>query len=530
MRLDRKYLAEFVRSTCCRRKNGSRREKRSEWSQTEPLEQRTLLYVTGGGTFGSGSSSGSGSTSGSGSSSGGGSSSGVTSSTIDKDFVNSITFAALPGIRQLVDRSVEQDLVRFSPDRPGLASNFTAIINWGDGAETRGVVRAIDGVFAVSGQHTYSEVKTFEVDIRIFWMSSAGLAKSQHQTTVTIHAGDQTESNLGLRVIPREITAVEDTPLASTTTLAVIIDSRPLAERSTLPTATIDWQGGGGPSGLVSASVELDGTFNELPVYAVRLTGLSDANRTFTEIGTFEPRITVSTGVGVSRSVAGSLLVQQSKIQLTAALEGTISGNTLSGTIARFSDTATPSSAGEYSAFVRWGDGKEEWLPVTADGTPGHFRVDGTHYYVLPRGYTVLVRVFKYVAGGTIQDLGARSQSSFSITVTGTAPPGSVMTYDINYGSRDRSVLSAGKTIQKTASVNGSASLTNEVLGWVSIPFATTSVLVQILWGDSNAPYEAGSIDAAGNIRGSHVYSHTGSFGIRNRIQGLAKTGMLRLP
>jgi len=80
-----------------------------------------------------------------------------------------------------------------------IASRFTAVINWGDGAVTTAVVVGGDGDFAVTGAHTYRTIGTFVVDVTVSMSvpdaasaQSAGVAnvvaparakvRSQHRT------------------------------------------------------------------------------------------------------------------------------------------------------------------------------------------------------------------------------------------------------------------------------------------------------------------------------------------------------------
>jgi hypothetical protein len=64
--------------------------------------------------------------------------------------------------------TVDQTHATFSDQNPGTSpADYSASIDWGDGARTAGVISAAAGRFQVAGEHTYSHPGSFKVTVTI---------------------------------------------------------------------------------------------------------------------------------------------------------------------------------------------------------------------------------------------------------------------------------------------------------------------------------------------------------------------------
>ncbi|HEX9161624.1 MAG TPA: TIGR03118 family protein [Thermoanaerobaculia bacterium] len=70
-------------------------------------------------------------------------------------------------------------------DPNGVASDFTATINWGDATSSLGIIAALGSGFSVSGTHTFTTAQAFAVSVAIH---DAGGASATAPSTITVSA------------------------------------------------------------------------------------------------------------------------------------------------------------------------------------------------------------------------------------------------------------------------------------------------------------------------------------------------------
>ncbi|HVT58835.1 MAG TPA: hypothetical protein VHR45_10585 [Thermoanaerobaculia bacterium] len=93
------------------------------------------------------------------------------------------TFSAVEG------QSFSGTVATFSDSNlTNVSADFTATIDWGDGAITAGVVGGSNGSFSVTGAHTYSEEGNFPVLVTL--TDDAGTATAQAHNTAKVSEGD----------------------------------------------------------------------------------------------------------------------------------------------------------------------------------------------------------------------------------------------------------------------------------------------------------------------------------------------------
>jgi len=80
----------------------------------------------------------------------------------------------------------------------GVASDFTATIDWGDGTTTAGTVSGGGGTFTVSGTHTYATSGTFNVVVTLT-DDPPGTATATTTSTANVSAPLATIPALDLR-------------------------------------------------------------------------------------------------------------------------------------------------------------------------------------------------------------------------------------------------------------------------------------------------------------------------------------------
>ncbi|HLH87323.1 MAG TPA: VCBS repeat-containing protein [Xanthobacteraceae bacterium] len=246
-------------------------------------------------------------------------------------------------------------------------SDFTALIDWGDGTgQTLGTVSGSGGSFTVDGSHTYANAgnDTITVDV----LDNGGTATASGTSTATIAA----RTLAGTMVLTA---AVEAAALPGNTVVATFTDT---ITRDTAGdfTATIDWGDGNTTTGTVVGS---NGSFTV------------EGGHTYGDEGSDPAVVTlIHTSDSASATASGSVAVAEADL-LTGHGE-TIRPHAnvpFSGEVATFSDTNTANVAGDFTATINWGDGTTTTGTVT--GGSGTLTVDGTHTYTHPGHESITV-------------------------------------------------------------------------------------------------------------------------------------------
>src|SRR3984957_8432307 len=239
-------------------------------------------------------------------------------------------------------------------------SDFTALIDWGDGTgQTLGTISGSGGSFTVDGSHTYANAGSDTVTVDV--LDNGGTATAEGTSTATIAA----RTLAGHMVLAA---ATVDTELANKTVVATFTDSVS-SDMAGDFTATIAWGDGNTTTGTVVGS---SGSFTVEGGHTYGDEGSDAAVVTFTH-----------TSDNAQATASGSVAVAEDDV-LTGHGQ-TIrphANQAFSGAVATFTDTDTVNGAGDFAATINWGDGTT--TSGTVSGGSGTFTVSGSHTYTHP--------------------------------------------------------------------------------------------------------------------------------------------------
>jgi hypothetical protein len=382
------------------------------------------------------------------------------------------------------------------------ASDFTALINWGDGsAPTAGTVVALGGGnFGVQGGHTYKEEGPYNVVV---------LAADDAPGTATITiTGTVAILNAPLTGAAVALHGTEGAPLTNVD-VATFIDADPLGDPNDF-VATIDWGDGTVTAGKVIQDAQIppgggtsfhvvgSHTYTEekATTYPVTVTITDRGDDDMWPLNS--PFVTSTTVTSTAQIVQSPLLPVANSLVST---EGTaIAGGTQ---LATFTDTGGADPVGDYTAMLNWGDGS------------------GTH----PAGVIALGQGnFAVVSNGpfTYPDEG-----TFALTVSVTDAdttnnPGNVPTTAQTTALVivNDAALTAAATQPTIPALNEGQPFSGAVSAFTDANTAATAAdyTAQIDWGDGS-PISLGSfvVGAGGavTVDGTHTYKQDGAYTIR---------------
>ncbi len=170
-------------------------------------------------------------------------------------------------------------------------------------------------------------------------------------------------------------------------------------------------------------------------------------------------------------------------------------GVSFTGTVAKFTDTYTVSTAGNFTATIDWGDGTSSTGTVT--GASGTFTVTGTHTYTQPGAEAVKV---------VIKDTDGTANATASSTATPISSTVSVTGSPVN--------VSTGVTVSSATVATFTDTATN---------LPTTDYTATIDWGDGTS--STGTITLSGSkftVAGSHVYSEPKTWNVTITVKPAA--------
>jgi len=253
------------------------------------------------------------------------------------------------------------------------AADFTATIDWGDGATTTGTVSGGSGTaFTVSGTHTYADEGSFTPTVTL--TDNAPGTASATATGVASEA----EGDSGI-IIPATITSTEGQQFSGTV-LSFTDEGNPSQVASDW-TATIDWGDGTTTAGTVSGST--GGPFTVLGAH------------TYADEGSFTVSVLVADDAPSALSFTGistAVVAEADVLSGSAAFIFQTEGNQFSGSVATFTNTGYPGNpASDFTATIDWGDGTT--TAGTVSGSNGFFSVSGSHTYADEGTYLTSVTV-----------------------------------------------------------------------------------------------------------------------------------------
>jgi hypothetical protein len=247
----------------------------------------------------------------------------------------------------LVNQSATVDVARFTDANPNAdTSDFTVMIDWGDGTSGPGQLTSQGDDFVVSGTHAYNSTGTKTVNVTVTDVDGVSVTGSSKVEVGDLYAG-----------------------LKSNLTVASFTDSNPNTTAADY-TAVIDWGDGSQSNGQVLGA---GGT------YSVQGSHTYAQDSVDLPGGVYQVTVTVTNDDGSVATTQKGVEVVRPPITLeTPDLNTGLTVN--NAEVAVFQEPDTSDGSGEYTATIDWGDG----TPVSAGtvvGSNGLFHVYGTHTY-----------------------------------------------------------------------------------------------------------------------------------------------------
>jgi hypothetical protein len=301
------------------------------------------------------------------------------------------------------------------------AAFYSAVIDWGDGSSSPGVVEGVDGGFDVVGSHTYQEEGSYTFFVTILQVPGlAGLLR-----------GDLTVAEAPLHGIAKSLTGLEETPVGGV--VGSFEDADPFAFAGEYA-ATVDW----GDTTTSPGTIQADGAgFDVLA-----------ADHTYALEGSYPITVTVTVVDALSglRTVINSTAtISDAPLVGNSVTLNVLHHEKFAGTVASFTDSDPAAAATDYQATITWDDGST--TSGTISGT-GPFKVSGGHTFHTFAG-THTIQVVITDAGGSQVTIGdtVSDDPAASSTLVALTDDGHLLTF----GS------AAPRTISKDVAITGLA-------------------------------------------------------------------------
>jgi hypothetical protein len=348
-------------------------------------------------------------------------------------------------------------------DPAGDVSDYTAMIDWGDGVTDTGTVAVASdgsGGFQVSGTHTYAEEGTNSVTVSI-----ADLGGSTATASSTVNVTDAALSASGTSV-----TAIEGQLLAGVV-VASFTDADPAGDVKDY-TATIDWGDGTTDAGAVSSNGS--GGFQVSGTHAYAEEGINPITVTIADLG------------GSTATIASTANVIDAALSASGTTIAAIEGQSLAGVVvSNFTDADPAGKAGDYTALIDWGDGTTDAGTIASNGSGG-FQVSGIHTYAEEGTNPVTV---------SIADLGGSTATASSTVIVADA---ALSAKGTSIAATEGQALS-GVVVANFTDANPAG--------------AAGDYTAMIDWGDGTT--DAGTIASNGSggfqVSGTHTYAEEGA-------------------
>lgn len=267
------------------------------------------------------------------------------------------------------------DVATFTDPTAGAhpVSNYSATIDWGDGTpDTAGTILVdANGVFHVSGSHTYDEEGPYMVTV----VASSTTGSSGGATTPSFNVTDAPLTATGATLTGREGIALKPGTL-----LATFADSDPLATLTDYTLVTVDWGDGSPLTVLPAANLSASGSVGGM---TFNVTG----THTYAEEGTYQVTVRINDAGGSQTTAHAEADIADAPL-LSSPPQPVVSGTEgvplTAAPVAAFLDANPSGPLGDFVATIDWGDGTPQSAGALSQpggaGTP--FVVSGTHTYV----------------------------------------------------------------------------------------------------------------------------------------------------
>jgi hypothetical protein len=418
-----------------------------------------------------------------------------------------LTVEATPSAFSVEGSTFSGQVATFKDADPGgVASDYVAQIDWGDGtttafgSSTTTIVPAGSG-FAVIGAHQYAEEGTYPIKLTIVDTdggspSAPGRSAVSANPSMTINVLDAPLTAAGAAAF----SGIEGAPTGSVT-VASFTDADPGGVASDY-VATINW--GDGQTSPASISASGNGFLvRGSHIYAEEGTFTASAVITDTDGGPVGPGRVTTTSPGTPVTVADAPLTVAAPVPTISAVEG----QALAGlVVANFNDGDPGGGASDFVATINWGDGTATPGLVFRPGVPGSpFEVLGSHAYSEEGTYLILT---------SIVDTDGRIAST--VTRSSVAIPESVSVADAAL-SASATPLTINATEGVTSSNLVTATFTDADPGGTASDYSAS-----IDWGDGST--SSGLVSAVSgttstfNVVGSHAYAEAGTYPVKVTI------------
>jgi RHS repeat-associated protein len=405
-------------------------------------------------------------------------------------------------------------------DPNAAASDYTAVIDWGDGNVTAGGVQADpNGGFDVVGDYSYATTGNYNVTATVTRTDGSALvldtAAAVAQVTPVVYASSDCWATAG----------VPFTGVLAGFSAGLHPDSA--------FTANIDWGDGSTSSGTIYGPSDPPPAVSSNYVAYYGYYGYNGydyydgsynvfGNHTYSSPGpngwyTITVTVTEDVTTATTGSGTGSIGVYENGYTPSPPPPDphlTVSGDNITategqfftGTVATFTDSDDDSGPGQYYAFVDWGDGSWGWSYGYdfISGSNGSYTVTDSHVYAQVGSYTVTTSVGDF-------DDGYGYYWCYWNIGTATATVNKALLDGVSVDNL--TITPHGNPVGATAGVP----LSNVAVANFTNPVASTGdFTARIDWGDGSAPASGTITGGAGtfNVQGSHTYASAGNYPI----------------
>jgi streptogramin lyase/PKD repeat protein len=339
-------------------------------------------------------------------------------------------------------------------------SSYTVTIDWGDQSGTSpGTLSLINGLFQVSGSHTYAEEGGYTVTITVH--DEGG---STATITSTASVGDAPLVPSAVSLSGTEPAALVNAPVAT------FIDIGGPEDPGNY-TTTIDWGDGTGTQN--GSVVHANGVFSVV------------GSHTYVEESSYTITVSIVDAEGLPYYVFSTASIGDAPLTPIDTTVDTSEGSFFSGVVGSFNDAGGLEAPSDYSVVIDWGDGHQSGALLQPNANGG-YDILGDHTYAEEGTYSIQV---------SVQDDGG-SNTVVASTANVADAPLSAVAFDFS-----------GTT---------GVSLNNQlraVFGDAAPPEPVANYTASVDWGDNTA--DTGTITPLGTlflVNDSHTYSSSGTY------------------